>query len=189
MIHKRGLYTPITSLPWLITDSGLGISCGWSCIIEVPTLSWSLQLWTTYCGWEVYCTHSFGWVVDCIFLYGDHCLELCLLWRPLVHASHCATFCGRNNLCPTCLFSIIKTCLSNIRFWYGVFISPSYSSPFSRFYFVCFSMIYWFASKSNCRCKYRVTIQLILFDNHLSLESIDYHAIFMASITYTFNIF
>jgi hypothetical protein len=48
--------------------------------------------------------------------------------------------------------------------------------------FLCFfSITYWFASKFNCRCKYRVTIQFILFHNHLSLESINHYVVFMAS--------
>ncbi len=49
---------------------------------------------------------------------------------------------------------VFRTHLSNIRFQYGVFVSPTYSSPFSRLSHVCFSITYPFASKFNCRVNF-----------------------------------
>jgi hypothetical protein len=60
-----------------------------------------------------------------------------------------------------CFSTVIKTCLSNIRFRYEVSISHAYSSPFSRLSYVSLSTTWWFASKSNCCCKLWVTIWFI----------------------------
>jgi hypothetical protein len=74
---------------------------------------------------------------------------------------------GRNDVCPTCLSSILKTCLSNIKFWYGVLINLACSFPFSKLSFDCLSITCQFTSKSNCHCKFWVTIRFILFHNSL----------------------
>jgi len=87
---------------------------------------------------------------------------------------------GRNNMCLTSLSSIFKICMSNIRFQYGVFVSPTYSSPFSELSFVWFSITCQFASKSNYHCKFWVTIQFILFHNSLSLKFVNRYIILMA---------
>ncbi len=173
----------VTSLPWLVIDSGLEISYGWLGTTRILAPSWSLWFWTTNCDWEVYCICSFIWVVDCISLRGDLHLELCFLWRSLVHMSHHTTSYGRNDLCPASLYFVLKIHLSNIRFRDGVFVSLTYSFPFLKISFVCLSITRQFASKSNCHCKFWVTIQFILLHNSLSSESIDHSAILMVSTT------
>ncbi len=52
------------------------------------------------------------------------------------------------------LFSVLKTHLSNIRFWYGVYVSPTYSSPFPIFSSIHLSMTWRSTFKSNCWCKF-----------------------------------
>jgi hypothetical protein len=71
-----------------------------------------------------------------LHLCGDCHLELCLFWRPLVHTSHHTTSCSRNDLCLIGFSFVLKTCLSNITFWYGVSVSLVYSSPFSKLFYV-----------------------------------------------------
>jgi hypothetical protein len=68
-------------------------------------------------------------------------LKLCLFWKPPIHTSCCNTFCNKNNLGLIGFSYVFKNYLSNIRFQYGVFIIPAYSSPFSRLHFVWLSMI------------------------------------------------
>jgi hypothetical protein len=122
--------------------------------------------------------YSFGWVVDYISLHGDH-----RLWRPLVHTSHCTTSCGRKDLCPVGLSSIIRNHLSNIKLQYGVFLSPTYSCPFSRLFSICFLIIYQFASECNYRYKLRVTIRFILFHNSSSPEFVIHFVVLRALTT------
>jgi hypothetical protein len=92
------------------------------------------------------------------------------------------TSCGRRDLCPTSLSSIIKTHLSNIKLQYGVSVSPAYSCLFSRLSSICLSITCQFASKSNCCYKFWVTIQFILFHNIIFLESIDCYVVLTMSI-------
>jgi hypothetical protein len=75
------------------------------------------------------------------------------------------TSCGRNDMCPMGLSYVLKTHLFDIIFWYGVFVILTYSLPFSWLHFVYPLGPWQFASKSNCRCKLRVTIRFILFHN------------------------
>jgi hypothetical protein len=67
------------------------------------------------------------------------------------------TSCGRNNMCPTSLSFVLSTCLSNIKFQYGVYVSPTSSPPFLILSYVWCSITCQFASKSNCCCKLLVT--------------------------------
>jgi hypothetical protein len=86
-------------------------------------------------------------------------------------------------------FFVFKTHLSNIQFQYGVFVSPAYSSPFSRLSYVHLSMTWQFASKSNCCCKLWVIIWFILFHNSSSLEFVVHYIILTTSTASTFNTF
>jgi hypothetical protein len=94
------------------------------------------------------------------------------------------TYCGRNNLCPTCLFFVLKTRLSNIIFWYRVCVIFTYSLPFSWLFFVSPSKLWQFASKSNCCYKLWVTIRFILLYNPFFFKSV---YLWMSSISKNSN--
>jgi hypothetical protein len=115
------------------------------------------QLHKTIAKWQISSNDSFG----------------CLPTSSDLITSHRTTSCGRNDLCPIGLSSLLIIHLSNIEFQYRVFVSPTYSSPFLRLFFICLSITCRFASKSNSHCKLRVTIQFILFHNSSSSKSID----------------
>lgn len=70
-----------------------------------------------------------------------------------------------NDMCLASLSFIFKTHLPNIKFQYGVYVIPTYSSLFLRLSYVSCSITWQFASKSNYHCKLRVTIRFIVFHN------------------------
>jgi hypothetical protein len=87
------------------------------------------------------------------------CIWRCL-WRPPVHISCRTTSCGRNDMCPIGLSSVLKTRMSNIKFQYGVFVSFSYSCLYFNNLLTCFQ------------------VQLLLFMGHHSIHFVSQFFIF-----------
>jgi hypothetical protein len=159
MIHKLGLYTSCnilsSTIHWLWTWNLLWLIKYYKSpysILIFSTLNYRLRLRSIL--------HPFIWVSSGSHLYSWISLFIIVpsLKTPNPYTSCHTTFCGRNDMCPINISFVLKTRLFEIRFQYGVFVSPAYSSPFSRLSFVYLSITCQFASKSNFRYKLQVTI-------------------------------
>ncbi len=128
--------------------------------------------------------HPFIWVIIWLYLF---------LWRstsvivPFLKTTS-PYFMPYHLLCLVSLFFIFRIHMSNIKFRYVVYISPPYSSSFSRLSLVFHLVTWWFASKSNCHYKLRVTIWFILFHNPSS-KFVDRFTIFTMSTIDISNFF
>ncbi len=130
------VYLLKTSLPRLVTDFGLNISCGWSSTTKVPAPFWSLWLSTTNCDWEVYSIHSFKWVIDYISLCGDHRPELGHPWRPLVYNLAIPLLVVETTCALQTILLFLTLICPTLDFNMAFMLSLTYFSPSSRLSFI-----------------------------------------------------
>jgi hypothetical protein len=129
-------------------------------------------------------SHPLIWVSSQMHLYSRISSSVIMPFlKTLIHTSHCTTSYGRSYLCHVSISSVLRICLSNIKFQYGVWINLAYSSPFSRLSSICLTITWQFASKSDYCYKLWVTIQFILLHNPSSSKCMDYYAIFTTLTT------